>query len=483
MEQIRPKDRYILAQEEDLNLNISLKNNFNDLNEFNNTRVLSLSELFTKERNESTKYRIYGNINFISFLRNKKVNPSDITDMFNDDYLINGFNFEDFFDLKILRLTSIQSYQNNTNTFIEQLTAVTDTNDYNLNFFGYGRNIYNEKIYNFKFDYKNFNPSDLVKIGNDFIYDNNIYLGFIPRQSTYYSLYEKVIESDYINELDTGTTYGYSQTAFTSNTNQIVTLVNYNSNFSDSEFKNYFVDKLQNFLKIYNLNVSINNLTKNIRFIRNYIDIGNSDYKTKVPLNITNINIFTGNSISFDKENYNFSEIIKKEYLIKLQLIDIYQGPSNEYNVWKNNKNYTSYTYTETNTSPNGAFQFELKIDFWFKFNPFYKIELKKYDSVLDEIYTGITTNLIPPQTAIIDNDRIIWKDLLLYGDPDNYDNPFVNNTHYFFNDINFYLKPDLSDRNTFILINEFLLNYDNNNYKFNRKNINLVPEIPKDIC
>jgi hypothetical protein len=43
IEQIRPKDKYIIAQDENLNLNLSLKTNFNDLNEFNNTRVISLS--------------------------------------------------------------------------------------------------------------------------------------------------------------------------------------------------------------------------------------------------------------------------------------------------------------------------------------------------------------------------------------------------------------------------------------------------------
>jgi hypothetical protein len=118
-----------------------------------------------------------------------------------------------------------------------------------------------------------------------------------------------------------------------------------------------------------------------------------------------------------------------------------------------------------------------------FKFNPFYKIELKKYDSVIDEVYSGVPTTLIPPQTAIIDNERIIWKDLLLYGDSDNYDNPFINNIHYFFNDINFYLKPDLSDKNTFFLMNDFILNFVNNNFKFNKDNINLKPKKPKNIC
>ena len=491
MEQIKPNKRYLLAEEEDLNLNISLKTNFNDINEFNNTRIISLSELFTKERNESTSYRIYGNINYFSFLRNKKTNPSEISDMFNDDLLTNGFNLEDFFDIKILRPLSIQTYNNNSNIFVEKLTAVTNTNDCKLNFLGFNRNLYNEKKYNFQFDSTKLNPNELIKVNDDYIYNNNIYVGFIPRPrlSDYYKLYEKVIDKEYVKELDSGTTYGFSITAFTSNTNQIITLINYNSNFTNNDFKKYFLSKLEYFLQSYNLSVDTPNLTRNIRFIRNYLNIGNSDYETKVPLDILNLNIFTGSSILFDKENYNFEELVQKEYLIKLQLINVYVGPQSDYGKWLlennyveiNNNNY--YELSATNISTTGQYSVEIRIDFWFKFNPFHKIELKKYDSIIEEIYGGINTNLIPPQTAVANNGRIIWKNLLLYGDPENYDNPFINNTHYFFNDINFYLKPDLSDRNTFILVNEFLLNFNNGNYTFNRKNINLKPEPPKEKC
>jgi len=53
VDQIKPEKRYLLANEEDINLNLRLKTNLNELNEFNNTRIISLSELFTKERNES----------------------------------------------------------------------------------------------------------------------------------------------------------------------------------------------------------------------------------------------------------------------------------------------------------------------------------------------------------------------------------------------------------------------------------------------
>ena len=217
------------------------------------------------------------------------------------------------------------------------------------------------------------------------------------------------------------------------------------------------------------------------------MNIGNSDYKNKILLDLTQ-SALTGNFIFFDKENYDFKELIKKEYLIKHNLKDIFFGFDYQYNEWKNINGYSAFSYTEKtlDSTTNPFFtliRVEISIDFYFKFNPFYKIELKKYDSVIDEIYSGVSSTLIPPQTSLINNNRIIWKDLLLYGDPENYDNPFINNTHYFFNDINFYLNPDLSDKNTYILLNDFVIGFNNDRYKFNRDNINLRPTVTKEIC
>lgn len=473
MEQIKPDKRYILAQPEDLNLNISLKSNFNDLNEFNNTRIISLAELFTKERNESTRYRIYGNINFLSFLRNKKTNPTSITDLFNDDYLTTGFNFEDFFDIKLFRLSTIQTYITNTTNYVESLTAITNDNDYKLSYYGFSRNIYNEKNYNFKFDVLNINPHELKKINNDLIYDNNIYIGLIPKIGNY-KLYEKIIDTtDVITEIDLNTKYGYVESAFTSTTNTIVNTINNGSPYSLVEFKEYFLDRLRSLLKIYDLDVSIPNIQLNLRFIRNYLDIGNGDYKTKIPLDLTK-STSIGNLINFNKSTYTFTEKSQKEYLIVLTLTDTYTGNSTKFTEYKD-LNYSAFT-KESESYP------IIEINFSFKFKPFHKIELKKYDSFVDEIYSGVTTSLIPSDNAVVIDNKTIWRDLLQYGDPDNYDNPFMNNTHYFFNDINFYIKPDLSDRNTGILINEYTLGFTNNNFIFNKDNLKIVKK-PKEIC
>jgi hypothetical protein len=206
MEQIKPDKRYILAQPEDLSLNLSLKSSFNDLNEFNITKVVSLVDLFNKERNESTKYRIYGNINYFSFLRNKIKSPNTIVDLFNDNFTTTGFNLEDFFDIKLLRPISPQSYSNQTNNYIEQLRLIPNNNDCRLNFFGYSRNIYGEKIYNFKFDAVNVDPYELIKINNDIVYGNNLYLGFIPKFDSNYKFFEKIVDTnDFASELTANT--------------------------------------------------------------------------------------------------------------------------------------------------------------------------------------------------------------------------------------------------------------------------------------
>jgi hypothetical protein len=464
MEQVKPNKRYLLAKDADLNFNISLKGNFNDLNEFNNSRIISLSELSTNERNESIKYRLYGNINYVSFLRNKNTELNNISDFFNDDTSGSTiFNLEDYFDLKMFRLTDSQKTFNNLgSSYTETLTAITNDSNYTLNYFGFARNIYNEKNYNFKFDTLKLDPYKLISIDNNMVYDNSVYLGFIPKKNNIVFSAKTVNKVDYISELNPNSKYGYSAITFTPTQ---ITLINQGSNFTDNDFKLYFSAKTQNLFKIYNLQITTNNINLNLRFIRNYLDIGNSDYSTLIPLDL-NKSSFTGNYIFFDKENYQFSEILKKEYVFKLTLVDKYNGTNLQKYL---DDNYKLYDKTVVGN--------DISIDFQFKFNPFHKIELKKYDQFFDEHESGVTrnSNITIPKNAIFYNNKYRWRDLLTYGDPDNYDNPFVNNTHYIYNDIIFYLKPDLSNKNSLILLNEFLLNFTNKDYKFNKENLKIV--------
>ena len=471
VEHIKPDKRYLLAQEEDLNFNISLKTHFNDLNEYNNTRIISLSELFTKERNESTKYRIYGIINYLSFLTNKNKSTKTLADLFNDDYLSNGFNLEDFFDLRLYRLAPQQTYLNNTNNYVEKLTAITNDYTCKLNYYGYSKNIYNEKNYSFLFNTTKINPYEEILLDNDIIYDNKVYLGFIPKNNLV--LYEKIYTTnDYVDYLDPNTEFGYLETDLN---NTIISIINGLTNYTFSDFNKYFLEKLKHFLKLFNIKVTQQNINLNIRFIANYLGIGNNDYNTTTSLDLTQPTL-EGNFIEFDKENYLFTEKIKKEYVIGLLLTDTFQGTPQQFNDYVN-LNYSAFTKSITTQTQT------LEIAFKFKFNPFYPIELKKYNTFSDSIFTGVTNQPIPPVNTVPFEDRLIWRDLMTYGDPENYDNPFINNTHYFYNDIIFMLKPDLSDRNTGILLNDFTLNFSSDRYNFKKSNIKITPEVKPGLC
>jgi hypothetical protein len=150
---------------------------------------------------------------------------------------------------------------------------------------------------------------------------------------------------------------------------------------------------------------------------------------------------------------------------------------------WFQSNNFQNYV--DTNYSGFSYYADDLygvvRVDFFFKFKPFYKIELKKYSQFLNEVNKNVT-NVEIPKNAILYDNKYIWRDLLIYGDPDNYDNPFINNNHYIFNDIVFYLKPELSDKNTTVLMNEFLLSFRDRGYTFNKDNIKVYVK-KKEAC
>jgi len=479
MEQIKPNKRHLLAKDANLNINLALKSNYKDVDEFNNSKIISLSELSVDERNESPNFRIYGNINYLSFLRNKKIgytisNPlgsltypdtmsGGLENFFTESFTNIFFNLEEFFDLRIFRLKEVQNINSTGNTYIEKLEVVSNPSDYVLSHFSYQKNIYNERNYHFKFNTLTLDPYKLILISsqtnNDIVFDNKIYLGFIPKVPFNLNMYEKLFyTTDYANEIDLKSQFSYSAVSFTDAQIDIINQGSYK--FTRDEFKNYFLKKLDNLFRIYNLKVTTSNINLNLRFIRNYLDIGNGDYNKKqsnvhiksfdpTSVDLTNIE---GNLIQFDKENYNFNEIIKKEYTIQITLIDkSYFTNETLFNNYIN-ENYSAYSYSSLYL---GVDSF-IRIGFWFKFNPFHKIELKKYSQFVNEVDVTKTGVEIPKNAITIDN-KYVWKDVLTYGDPDNYDRPFINNNHYVFEDILFYFKPDLSDKNTTVLMNEFL--------------------------
>ena len=87
-------------------------------------------------------------------------------------------------------------------------------------------------------------------------------------------------------------------------------------------------------------------------------------------------------------------------------------------------------------------------------YNPFVKLPIRSWS---DYTENGTTrTDIIPDYSVKIDEDTNIWKDYELYKEF-----PFINNTHYIYENIYFSVEPDMKDSTTY----EYFKNFD-----FNRR-------------
>jgi hypothetical protein len=445
MEIIKSDKRFLLAQSQTNIININLGSSLTKNEEEQIFRFVSEYDVYENERNESDNYRFYGNINYLNFLSNKKTVFNSKEDLFNDDF--SGFSFNELFDIFIYKPIENQEYIDGTK-FALKLEKLTTTNSIQKSYLSFAKNIFKDNIYYFNSNLFQHKTNDIIIINNDKIFSNILYIVFVPK----FELFEKNYTSyEYIRELNSNTKFGYSESDLTQN---IIQQIIAGSNFTIQEFNTYFLGKLKSFLSFYDILINTSNINLNINFIRNYLNIGNTQYETKVLKQ--NFDILESNLVNFNKNNYTFETIINKEYVFNIILNDNYLG--NDINTYIQ-KNYKDY-----NVRINGTL---ISIDFEFYFNPIQEIILQNYGELEnegDEI----------PINAIENNNEIIWRDLIEKNNILNSDFTFINNTHYIYNNINFYIKANLSHKNTFLLFNNFSIEF-TNNLIFNNKNIKLT--------
>lgn len=83
---LHPEKRYKKAESEDLEVRVGLERDEQLLREGDKTIILDIAELYRKERNESSKYRIYGKMNMV--FRNTYSGTTNYTPLKNNLYLI-----------------------------------------------------------------------------------------------------------------------------------------------------------------------------------------------------------------------------------------------------------------------------------------------------------------------------------------------------------------------------------------------------------
>jgi hypothetical protein len=194
----------------DIYLNVELKAERKQINEDIVNTFVSLSERFDYERQQSTKFRIYGAIEYFSFFNNIPINYTGTTDFFrppiqseiNNDLLK---NFSNSFKVYLCKLSydSIDTLNNNRYTlYFDKITQLNDFDSYSC---GYSVNLFNEKklLYNFDVD---IDINNIVDPFNKPLMDLYLYFEYIPTTTAPQSEFVRYTE---YGDGETPTSYSY----------------------------------------------------------------------------------------------------------------------------------------------------------------------------------------------------------------------------------------------------------------------------------
>jgi len=152
LEIITPSLRFQNAPEEDINIKVKLGDGLNQKNKNQKGFTLSQYEQYLQERAESDKYRIYGSINFLSPITYKPQNLGTIKDLFSKTYNENRFEFNNLFDIYLVRDYELGSKTGGTNN-VDKLEIISNKASYNIYNAAISRNLFGEQVFNFNFSF------------------------------------------------------------------------------------------------------------------------------------------------------------------------------------------------------------------------------------------------------------------------------------------------------------------------------------------
>lgn len=145
---------------------IELLNTQNELLEYDIRNVLSVTEVYENERQNTEVYRIYGGLEWISTLNRIIKEYKEIKDFFEynicelHDNSCEYKNILDSFDFYLVRPKYFEKITNNGITYIRKFEVIATPDDFELLNAGYYKNLYGDKKYSFIFN-KDFDISEM----------------------------------------------------------------------------------------------------------------------------------------------------------------------------------------------------------------------------------------------------------------------------------------------------------------------------------
>lgn len=476
---ILPSKQQLNGVDKDIFLDINLENSFKNipLTENINT-ILNLSELLKKEREESTKYFVNGTTDIIVPFIGTIKNPLNISDLFNrfngNEDINNFYEISDFFNIHICVPSKLVSttITNQYKLYLKSVYNSTVKSEILFKKSGFSYNLFSDKVYQFickkvidisKFDNLISDDEKLILPITDFY----IYLEF--KNSNRKDSFSIQNTNNNINELY------YSDIIYDEN------------EFTFTEINNY-IEKvyLNNILSgdtYLNLQYTYTPFSKiKIKDFDNDVEFGSIINETNIPYYASLKSDYSNNYQSNRNEIFTISEYPIFSGSSRLTTSDPLNMLPRKFLFDNKIKNYVYYldnTIYDIN---------RIQIFYAKYFDLSNKYELKYYDDYyINEIetYKGVSKIVIKNNLNINFNqgDKIyvyyysgenyVWRDLLPNGFLDTDNNlgvnfPFVNGNHYVSSNFRFFIKPDLTNVDTYNVYNKFTFESDSIGNKLN---------------
>lgn len=455
-ENILPSKKSRVAEDEDIFIDIEMKSSYNLLDDLDILKILDAEEQFNKEREESQKYRISGNLDYISFFVNKKTYWDSLDDLFLPPSIKDEkvHNFYDYFDIYIVYPCRLV-YTNIDNKYVKKYKKLTKVSDLNLLKSGFQDNIFTDDYFNYNFNI----ITDLKNIEGTIIENNddeNVNGKFLP-------ITELGIFFEYKNiNADLNFNYKNFDSTYQLNNTELSTDTIYGFNDKDVDKNNNTFEYSQKVFLYKTLNISLLD-THNEFFFNRYI---NNNTTSLVKINDNNIfnDEIQGELIEFNKNEFTFKNIETQEFYFDYKI----NRPNDGYDQNTLNRLIKLYTskniFEQTNLLAKYASLIANDIVLKFKYTPIFNIKIKDFLSDV-EFGNPINTDDIPSYAIRYNNNNdYLWRDLLSNGviEPGSLNGAdfiFMNGCHYINNLHKLIVKPNLNDLTTRKILNDFLPN------------------------
>ena len=452
MQILDSKSIYKGAPSEDINMSTDLTQTGKPLDDYDIIKLLKVSEQFIKEQQTSRKFRLHGTINLISQLNNKPKawETLEVTDTvmpsLSTNYAMDSeFEFYVGYTKEFVPVFGVgSSYYQRKIKLLSQLNAV------DVFSCGFSQNIFQEKVYNYVIE-NEIDVTELYSMGLPascpvtelFIY---------CKPKAVFSPIDFSTVSNFSNySFDGGTQKGFSPDFLVdSNFRSRVVLLFKPTNFGrllDLAFYNFIIGVATLLFKSNNITVSYSNLVLNKDLILYYAGLSQvgviADY---APL--PDLDEVMGSVVFFDADEMQINEAIPQQYQLMQEINEAITPATIE--KWA----MLGFSYSILNN--------KLHLELNFLFQPFQKVPLLDFSAFLETETLGNLDTIPPFSLSDTEKALIKWRDVLDPGfieqtSKNGFDNPFVNGCHYVFSEIKLFMKPNLSDYNTYRLFKSAL--------------------------